>query len=55
MTEQDNNSRYLRLYPIPWPVFSLKHYKRDSDGWYNPKPRKNRNLIHKQLKITSEN
>lgn len=54
MTEQDDNSRYLRLYPIPWPVFSLKNHKKDSDGWYNPKPRKNRNLIHKQFKINSE-
>lgn len=48
MTKQDN-SRYLSLYPIPWPVFSIKNYTKDSDGWYNPKPRKIRTVIHKQL------
>jgi hypothetical protein len=36
-------SRYLRLYPIPWPVFSVKHYTQDQDGWWNPKPKKIKN------------
>ena len=31
--------RYLRMYPIPWPVFRTKYYTQDSDGWWNPKPR----------------
>lgn len=41
-------SGYLRLYPIPWPVFSTKFYKQDSDGWWNPinkRQRRTRNHI----------
>ena len=35
------HSQYLRLYPVPWPVFSTKNFRKDSDGWWNPvKPRR---------------
>ena len=33
-------SRYLKMYPISWPTFSVKYYSQDEDGWWNPKPRK---------------
>jgi len=34
-------SQYLRLYPVPWPVFSTKNFRQDSDSWWNPvKPRR---------------
>ena len=35
-------TRYLRTYPIEWPVFSTRFYTQDSDGWWNPKPRINK-------------
>ena len=35
-------NKYLRLYPIPWPVFSTKNYVRDQDGWWNWQPKKRR-------------
>ena len=35
-----NEKRYLRTYPVPWPVFSIKFYTQDKDGWWNPKKRK---------------
>jgi hypothetical protein len=27
---------YLTTYPIEWPIFSVKYYSKDSDGWWNP-------------------
>ena len=30
-----SNKKYLKTYPIEWPVFSTKNYTRDSDGWWN--------------------
>ena len=32
--------KYLRTYPIAWPVFSTKNYTRDEDGWWNWTPRR---------------
>lgn len=39
---KEDYSQYLRTYPIPWPVFSTKHYTKDEEGWYHPKPKKHR-------------
>jgi len=33
-------SDYLSYYPYNWPVFSTKHYTKDNNGWWNPKPRR---------------
>jgi hypothetical protein len=30
-----NQDKYLRLYPVHWPVFSTKNYVKDQDGWWN--------------------
>ena len=32
----NTDNKYLRLYPIYWPVFSTKKYVKDQDGWWNP-------------------
>jgi len=34
-------STYLRSYPVEWPLFSVKNYEKDVDGWWNwcPKER----------------
>jgi hypothetical protein len=38
------SSKYLRLYPIPWPVFSTKNCVKDTDGWWRiVKPKRLRN------------
>ena len=31
-------TKYLRTYPIDWPVFRTKNYQQDSDGWWNWNP-----------------
>jgi len=31
---------YLKTYYCPWPIFSTKNYVKDSDGWWNPLPKK---------------
>lgn len=40
---------YLRNYPIDWPVFSTKFFKKDKDGWWNPIEKKNKNDGKKNL------
>ena len=35
-------TRYLRLYPTEWPIFSIKNYVQDQDGWWNFRPKKRR-------------
>ncbi len=27
---------YLQHYPVEWPVFSTRYYKKDDKGWWNP-------------------
>jgi len=44
-------NRYLRLYPVQWPIFSIKFYTQDRDGWWNPKPKKakiKKDILHIQ-------
>lgn len=33
MTQQTS---YLRLYPNIWPIISVKNYRKDLEGWWNP-------------------
>jgi hypothetical protein len=40
MPQQIND--YLRTYPVHWPIFSTKYYKKNEDGWWCPQPRKKR-------------
>lgn len=35
-------TRYLRTYPIEWPFISIKKYRQDNDGWWNPMPKQRR-------------
>ena len=37
-----SEKRYLRTYPIQWPVFSIKNYVQDQDGWWNWEPKRRR-------------
>lgn len=29
-------TKYLRDYPIQWPEFRTKYYRKDEDGWWHP-------------------
>lgn len=30
---------YIRSYPVEWPVFSVKNYKKNEEGWWEWCPR----------------
>ena len=49
-----SQSRYLRTYPIEWPVFSIKIYKKDEEGWWNYSKKK-RNRAQRLLQQTIYN
>ena len=34
------SSTILRSYPVEWPIFSVKNYVKDVDGWWNWCPKK---------------
>jgi len=44
---------YLRHYPIDWPVFSTKFFKKDNDGWWNPIEKKKKNNEKQSLFLSS--
>lgn len=46
--------KYLRTYPVAWPIFSTKCYTQDSEGWWNPIPRKRRKK-QEEIFFTTEN
>ena len=35
-----NKQTYLVKYPTYWPIFSVKNYTKDVDGWWNWNPKK---------------
>ena len=35
-----NKQTYLVSYPTYWPIFSVKNYTKDIDGWWNWNPKK---------------
>ena len=37
------SSTILRSYPVEWPIFSVKNYVKDVDGWWNWCPKKRNN------------
>lgn len=34
------STTYLKTYPIQWPIFSIKNYVKNNDGWWCWRPRK---------------
>jgi len=44
---------YLRTYPVHWPIFSIKNYVKDIDGWWNHVKKNKR--IKKNVFDTIEN
>ena len=36
-------NKYLRNYPTDWPIFSVKNYYQDNEGWWHWKPRNRKN------------
>ena len=41
------SARYLRTYPVIWPIFSTKNYVKDNDGWWHWKPK---NIFKKNIR-----
>ena len=40
------SSTILRSYPVEWPIFSVKNYVKDVDGWWNWCPKKRNNKFN---------
>lgn len=49
------SSTILRSYPVEWPIFSVKNYVKDVDGWWNWCPKKRKKQENKFQDMNNTN